>query len=298
MDNDEAGVVGAKKFAAKLGAHRCVNAQPAPGPGGAAPPKDANDALLQGADLGRILAAATKPRHGSLLGFSELRSEVLHELRNPGLYVGAAIPSFPRLHGLLKGARTGELTLLTGPSGAGKTTLASQISLDLLEGGAPTLWGSFEVKNSALAIKMLKQKARDAGGLPRDAALEALCDDFERLPLHFMRFHAATNVDDVVDAMEFAAYVHDVEHVVLDNLQFMTPAGGAGRSFDKWAAQDAAVAKFRDFATRRSVHAIPVAEITSPTRLQCDRIRMFPAVLRELDESNRFVQKSAKTTSI
>ena len=74
--------------------------------------------------------------------------------------------------------------------------------------------------------------------------------------------------------MEFAAYVHDVEHVVLDNLQFMTPAGGAGRSFDKWAAQDAAVAKFRDFATRRSVHAILVAEITSPTRLQCDRIRM------------------------
>ena len=74
--------------------------------------------------------------------------------------------------------------------------------------------------------------------------------------------------------MEFAAYVHDVEHVVLDNLQFMTPAGGAGRSFDKWAAQDAAVAKFRDFATRRSVHAILVAEITSTTRLECDRIRM------------------------
>ena len=93
---------------------------------------------------------------------------------------------------------------------------------------------------------MLKPQARRNAGLPLDERqLNTLCDDFERLPLHFMRFHAATDVDDVIDAMEFAAYVHDVEHVVLDNLQFMTPAGGAGRSFDKWAAQDAAVAKFR-----------------------------------------------------
>ena len=88
--------------------------------------------------------------------------------------------------------------------------------------------------------------------------MEALCDAFERLPLHFMRFHAATNVDDVIDAMEFAHYVHDVEHVVLDNLQFMTQSSTSTRSFDKWGAQDEAIAKFRDFATKNAVHVVLV----------------------------------------
>ena len=54
----------------------------------------------------------------------------------------------------------------------------------------------------------------------------------------------------------FAAYVHDVEHVVLDNLQFMTQAGP--RDASRFEAQDRAIARFRDFATRRGVHVVLV----------------------------------------
>ena len=48
-----------------------------------------------------------------------------------------------------------------------------------------------------------------------EAATDALC----ALPLHVLRFFGSTEVDRVLDALEYAAYVHDVRHVVLDNLQ-------------------------------------------------------------------------------
>ena len=57
----------------------------------------------------------------------------------------------------MKGLRRGELTILTGPTGCGKTTFLSQYSLDFLTQGVPTLWGSFEVKNEILASHMLQQ---------------------------------------------------------------------------------------------------------------------------------------------
>lgn len=38
---------------------------------------------------------------------------------------------FPVLNSILKGHRRGELTILTGPTGSGKTTLMSEYSLDL-----------------------------------------------------------------------------------------------------------------------------------------------------------------------
>ena len=59
-----------------------------------------------------------------------------------------------------------------------------------------------------------------------------------------------------VATRRFAAYVHDVEHVVLDNLQFMTQAGP--RDASRFEAQDRAIARFRDFATRRGVHVVLV----------------------------------------
>lgn len=79
--------------------------------------------------------------------------------QNPQEYVGTALRSFPRLTKIVKGLRGGELTVITGPTGSGKTTILSQLSLDLAESGLNTLWGSFEVKNRRLIQKMLQQFA-------------------------------------------------------------------------------------------------------------------------------------------
>jgi len=271
LDDDAAGHAGADRFARKLGPSRCRVVRGLSS-GGA---KDANDALRKGLDMREALATALPPTHAKLKTASDYRGEVVEELLNPDAFAGVPLTSLPTLRKHLKGIRPGEFTLLTGGTGTGKTTLASQISLDLVEQRAPALWGSFEVKNAKLIIKMLRQKfqrnpkkrflaannnvtAQLWAPLLEDAGrplLDAMLDTFDTLPLHFMTFHGASDVDAVVDAMEFARYVHDVDVYFLDNLQFMTQVTN---DLQRLAQQDMVVSKFRQFATDHDAHVFMV----------------------------------------
>jgi len=276
MDNDGPGREGAEMFARKMGVERCLLVQP----GGlrgrpmnlatTSPPKDANEALLQGWDIEELLAESSELPHERILKFSDLRDQVLHEIIHPERYRGSPIPSLPGFTSLIKGFRRGEMTVLTGPTGSGKTTFLGQASLDLAEQGINVLWGSFEIKNTRLMHKLLQQYTKDVlpvGVAERDMSIEekqkaitslaALADKFESLPMYFMKFHGGSDVDDVLDAMEYAAYVHDVEHIILDNMQFMISRQGSGpkgSSHDKFEMQDIAIEKFRKFATEYNVH--------------------------------------------
>lgn len=262
-DNDAAGQEGAEQFAKKLGLQRTYIVRPTVSNCKVESveelPKDANDALRQGLDLEHIVADAKLVPHERIVHFSDLRAEVLHEIMHPDKYVGVPITSLPGLTNIIKGLRRGELTVITGPTGSGKTTFLGQVSLDLVEQDVNVLWGSFEIKNTRLMHKLLQQFAREplpAGDSSMASKLEALADRFERLPFSFMKFHGGSDVDDVLDAMDYAVYVNDVEHIILDNMQFMVSlkALGKGSTFDKFDVQDVAVEKFRKFATDRNVH--------------------------------------------
>ena len=67
----------------------------------------------------------------------------------------------------------GEFSLVTGATGSGKTTFLSQLSLDFLQQGIPTLWGSFEIQNEIFLETMVKQHVK---GAPKNEAqaLEAI----------------------------------------------------------------------------------------------------------------------------
>ena len=142
----------------------------------------------------------------------------------------------------------------------GKTTFLGQVSLDLAEQGINVLWGSFEIKNTRLLHKLLKQFARNPLPDHKDPKapelLGALADRFQDLPLYLMKFHGGSEVDEVLDAMEYAVYVNDVEHIILDNMQFMISRNAANNNskFDKFDIQDMAIEKFRKFATEHNVH--------------------------------------------
>ena len=79
----------------------------------------------------------------------------------------------------LKGFRRGELTLITGATGSGKTTFLSQLSLDFLSQGVPTLWGSFEIRNEILAQAMLHQYSRKKLTDGNEERLDLMMEKFE-----------------------------------------------------------------------------------------------------------------------
>jgi twinkle protein len=81
LDDDVVGQQAAQKYALKLGRERCYLVSTKLG--ATTGPKDANDALRQGHDLGTILKAARRLPHKQILNFNEIRSEVFRELANP-----------------------------------------------------------------------------------------------------------------------------------------------------------------------------------------------------------------------
>ncbi|KAF1797648.1 P-loop containing nucleoside triphosphate hydrolase protein [Mucor lusitanicus] len=250
LDDDVDGQIAAERFARKMGEHKCMLVHTRQGE--LEGPISAHDALVAGKDLQQIIASAQGIKHDQIVDFRDLRQEVYNEVLHPEQTRGVQSKDLPTLSNITKGHRAGELTILTGPTGAGKTTIISQLSLDYCKSGVPTLWGSFEIMNKRLAKKMLYQFAeKDISLDPKE--FDDIADRFEQLPLYFLKFFSSTAISDVLKACHHAVYAYDVRHIVLDNLQFMLSQQG-GNSLDKWDLQDHAIAEIRNFATQQDVH--------------------------------------------
>ncbi|KAI8337507.1 P-loop containing nucleoside triphosphate hydrolase protein [Chlamydoabsidia padenii] len=191
-------------------------------------------------------------RLDNVLGFGDLRDQVYKEILDPETTRGVLSNDLPALDRILKGHRLGELTIVTGPTGGGKTTVMSQLSLDYCKSGVPTLWGSFEIMNQRLAKKMLYQFAEKDLSLYPDE-LDKWGDQFQKLPLYFLKFFSSTAIGRVLEACQQAVDKYGVQHIILDNLQFMLSQQG-NSSVDKWELQDRAIHELRSFATTQNVH--------------------------------------------
>lgn len=171
----------AKIFAKKLEERRCHFIRPtddSPTP---------YTAIQQMIPMKVVLSGAQPIVHKAITTFRSLRQDVLSDLQNMDKVQGIKWKRYPTLNKYLKGHRRGELTVLTGSTGCGKTTFMAEYSLDLAMQGVNTLWGSFEIRNTLLARTLLQQMARK----PLDDHLDEFdlwANQFEQLPMYFMTF--------------------------------------------------------------------------------------------------------------
>lgn len=182
LDDDVDGQLAAERFAHKIGDSKCllVNTRLGEKEG----PLNAYDALKENKDLKQIIKSARRIKHDQIVDFHDLRQEVYNEILHPDQTKGVQSKDLPALNAITKGHRPGELTILTGPTGAGKTTIISQLSLDFCQSGVPTLWGSFEILNKRLAKKMLYQFAgKDISLVPEE--FDQIADKFQEVNFIF-----------------------------------------------------------------------------------------------------------------
>lgn len=208
----------------------------------------------------------------NLLQFDDSFCQRIRDELKKELYSSAIkLQTFPRLARLIRGFRPGELTIFTGPTGSGKTTVLSQMSLDYCFQGVKTLWGSFEIKHTRLARIMIQQVAAqslfhsDSGTLDveesetpskliiKEDVINQAQKILQNSPIYFMDYFGSTPLESILESMNSAVRDHQIQHIVLDNLQFMLSGQHSG-SFDKFDVTDRTVAALRAFATNRNVH--------------------------------------------
>jgi len=237
------GVETARNFAKKIGDKYCrvvTNEYPS-----------ALQAVRKKFDVDEILANAAAQHHQFITSFDTLRHDVFLEFLQADQMEGVKWSRYDGLNQTLKGFRRGEMTVITGRTGSGKTTFMSEYSLDLCMQGVSTLWGSFEVQNVRLVRMMLKQfSLTDLDNNLQE--FDKVAEQFSQLPMFFTTFHGTNEVEKVLDAMAHAVYVHDIAHVIIDNIQFMIGSGNGG--VDRFTKQDQCIEMFRKFATLHNVH--------------------------------------------
>lgn len=211
--------------------------------------------------------ATSIPQQSFILRPDELKDAVKEEYFRTDQSRTPQLISLPKFSSILKGFRPGELTIFTGPTGSGKTTVLSQISLDLCMQKLPTLWGSFEIRNARLIQAMLQQILTEPIAAPEESspllisARNPFEEAFQRLtamPMHFMNVFGSTPLEYVLTAIEEAVSQQGIQLIILDNLQFMLSGQGNG-ALDRFELFDQSIAAVRNFCNRNpSVHVILV----------------------------------------
>lgn len=242
FDNDDSGIAGAQLLAENLGRMRCrivelpsdVIVHPSIWNKEEYIAKDISDFARAG-KLNRAIQAINEseaPRHEKVRHISEfideLRKEFEHGDRSRGLTTG-----FPSLDNLIGGRRFGEVVVISGSTGSGKSTLCMNLALHIASQGEGVLISSFEIPIPHVMRKLAQMITGKWFHLREDQTGSSMqLDDFDKachmlaeLPLYFINVFGEMNIEEFVECASYARRRLRCRTVILDHVHFMLRSG-------------------------------------------------------------------------
>lgn len=208
FDNDDAGATAAVKAAKRLGSHRCRIIK--------LPHKDANECLQKGCtvqDTVQWIKSSQYLKPNELKVASDYRAQIHRLFRPPenDEDAGLRTPIFGRQ--IL--FRPGEMTLWTGHTSHGKTTLLNQIMIHAMLAGQRVAIGSFEIRGASIFRKLICCLALNDEPTTEeiDQAIDWLSD---KLWLYDITGIVKRSL--VMELMQYSVMRHGVKQVVIDSI--------------------------------------------------------------------------------
>jgi len=243
-DMDKPGQEAAEAIASRLGRHRCFRVS--------LPLKDANECLVDGRPQDFMDAA--------IAGASNLDPEGLRKAAHytdavirlfwptQGEHVGYSCP-YGKLDDKLM-FRPGEVTLWTGASGAGKSQILSDCSVDWIAQGSRICLSSLEMKPAQTLKRMVKQ----AGNLdrPSEQFIERILSFIDQGLLIYDRVGKA-GVEGLIAVFDYARAKYGCDQFIIDSLMRLGIAG------DDYSGQEKVMFAIVDWAIKNNVHVHMVA---------------------------------------
>jgi twinkle protein len=208
LDGDEAGQKNIEEIVNRIGRWRCYNV--------ILPFKDANDCLMNDVSDEKIkecIDAAKGFDPNTLLKASDFEDEINDMFAHPEKMHGIALP-WEKLNDILLGWREGELTIWSGRSGSGKSTILNEVIYSLLRKGHKVIIASLEMLPKKY-LKWMLVRIKQRSVLDPDSVKEAL-NELENL--YIVNLSGQINPTELLDVMDFSARKYGVKHFFIDSL--------------------------------------------------------------------------------
>jgi len=208
MDGDTAGQNAVVEIVKRLGAWRCFDV--------ALPYKDANECLMKGVDVKVIAEAVQNAKEfdpPTLLKAVDFTEDIVFMFEHPEKLYGIATP-WAGLDEILKGWRDYELTIWSGRSSSGKSTMLNEVIWDLLRKGHKAIIASLEMPPHRY-LRWMLMRIKQKASLNRQEVTEAI----KRLNnLYVLNITGEILPNDLIDVFDFAARKYGVKHFFIDSL--------------------------------------------------------------------------------
>ncbi len=230
------------------------------------PCKDANQWLMENpeielADLQLLMENARSIQDAAVTNLSDLPASYYDEI-----HIGCST-GWKGLDKILLGMRTGEVTVVTGDTGSGKTTFCMNLMCNLLEKGYPIWVNSYEMKPEVVMRKIagigLQKKMKFAAFSDLDRANYQTW--LTKNNCYLNNSNRKTNLLELRKQLELASLAYSVKYVLLDHLDYLYSDKGTKSTLE---ALDATVQEVHQLAMEFDVGIVLVVHPKQTTANQ------------------------------